>query len=459
METPKELVDAVSRILPRAILVLDTNVIMKRPWLDSYEINMTGPFLLIVLRLVDGELMRLRKDEGKDHATRAKASRACAITGNLYNQGSPATGIDLGNNKWLITVNVPSDSNTNTLEDWQARKDKGTVDAALLRMLAACTQDFPSVSTLLVTEEHDLRRLASTNGLSACKLSELRSPKTFEKIPRETSSSRPHDVDEAVAALLDPKRKRLVEIAITLEELRSEADDLVARGSGRVTYEGNRFPFRWTFPYRNLAIYNLSEDDVPISTESAVMPLENVDFMGADDKIPEGVRSYVCSFLEDAYESKDLQSPLTKVRASMMFNTHMGTTRGGAPIGYPLSEKQKQGRKPEDAESYEEHRILHNRHVNSLFDDSAESIGEDYRTAFQLSEAIDSLWSGGVDEEYDEYNWNVELSLMEFLNVALEAWVVGETREAEYTYRPFAWPEDEVEAVVDDEEEQGEDIE
>ena len=97
--------------------------------------------------------------------------------------------------------------------------------------------------------------------------------------------------------------------------------------------------------------------------------------------------------------------------------------------------------------------------MKSLFDGSAKSVSEAYRSAFQLSERLDSFWDGIIDDEYDEYNWNVELSLMEFLDVALEAWVVGETREAEYTYRPFAWPEDEVEAVVDDEGEQGEESE
>ena len=120
----------------------------------------------------------------------------------------------------------------------------------------------------------------------------------------------------------------------------------VASGSGRLTDGEERYPFRWTFPYQNLAIYNLSDDDVPISTEYAVMPLENVDFMGADDKISEEIRRYVCSMLEEAYESKDLQSPLTKVRASMLFNTHMGITRGGVPFDYPLSEELKQERKP-----------------------------------------------------------------------------------------------------------------
>ena len=157
-----------------------------------------------------------------------------------------------------------------------------------------------------------------------------------------TRTSKLEDVD--ISELIDFGEERLVEIVMTLEVL-SEKDDLVASGSGRLTDGEERYPFRWTFPYQNLAIYNLSEDDVPISTEYAVMPRE-CRLHGRDDKIPEEIRRYVCSMLEDAYESQDFQSPLTKVRASMLFNTHMGTTRGGVPFNYPLSEKQKQGRKP-----------------------------------------------------------------------------------------------------------------
>ena len=458
MNALQNLDDAVTRIKPRVILVLDTNVIMKFPWLDRLKISSSGPFLLVVPTLVDGELMRLRKD--KDERTRKRASLAHWFTSKLYEQGKPHAGVDLGDDRWLITVSAPASGVINALDDQQTRSDKGMVDAALLRMTAACTRDFSDASTLFVTEEHDLRRRASTLGLSACQLSDLRSSETFENIFRETRPNEELNIEDAIIALVDPKNKRTIKIAVTLEELKSETDNLlVARGSGQLTYEGKRFPFRWMFPYQNQAIYNRLSDDIPESSEYAEMPLENVDFMGADDEIPEGVRRYVCSMLEGAYESQDLQSPITKVRASMLFNTFMGITRGGTPFDYPLSEEQKQGKEPEDAERYEELRISHNQHVSSLYDGSAKSMSEAYRSAFQLSENLDSFWDGIIDDEYDEFNWNVELSLIEFLDEALGAWSVGETREAEYTHTPFPSLEDDEESSADDEEEVGEETE
>ena len=445
MEAPQNLVDAVSRIKPRVILVLDTNVIMKFPWLDRLKISTSGPFLLVVPILVDGELVRLRKD--KDEQTRKKASRAHWVTSKLYKQGNPPTGIELGNDRWLITVSAPASAGFNVLEDEQARSDKGKVDAALLRMTAAYTKDFPDVLTLFVTEEHDLRRRASISGLSACQRSDLSSPETFKNVFRETRLNEELNIEDAIVALLDPKNKQTLKIAITLEELKSEGDDLVARGTGLLAYDGKRYPYRWTFPYKNLAIYNRLTDDTPESAWYAVMPLENVDFMGADDEIPEDVRRYVCNILEDAYESNELQSPITRVRNSILWHTSMGFTRGVLYGGHS-TEVQKEGLTPQEAEEYDELRIQNDRHMHSLFDGSAQSVGREYRSVFQLSEAVDVL----LDDEIEDYHgdwWDLETALIEFLDDALGTWTVGETREAEYAYRPFAWPEDE--AVDDDE--------
>lgn len=452
MEAPQNLVDAVSRLKPQMVLVLDTNVIMNSPWLDRWKIDKPGTILLVIPRIVDIELMSLTRG-GKDQDTREKASRACYVTDKLFERGNPTIGIDLGADRWLISVDVPSAPDTTTLEDDLARKILSKVDAALVKLARACVQDCPDTSVVLVTEDGHCRRFARNGGLATCRRADLRSPETFEKMLQDALPSERPDTKDPFEEFDD---ERPVTVAMTLEELRSDGDYLIARGSGRITDGEERYPFRWTFPYQNLAVFDLPPDEIPISSEYAVMPLENVDFMGADESIPEDVRRYVCSMLEDAYESKDLQSPITKVRFDMSFYTNLGTTRGGVPFG-SLSEKQKQGKEEKDVKRYEEIRIGHDRHVKSLYDGSAKSMSEAFRSAFQLSEALDSFWDGIIDDEYDWDHWNVELSLMWFLDRALEAWVVGETREAEYTYRPFAWPEDE--AVDDDEDGEEEETE
>ena len=134
METPKNLVDAVNRIKPQAILLLDTNTIMRPPRLESYEISAEGPFLLVVPHLmagVGGELISIELgNEGKSKGE--MASRARRYLGKLYEQGDPKAGINLGNGRWLITVYTPK-PDRDDLEDQRARRNLGPVDSALLR--------------------------------------------------------------------------------------------------------------------------------------------------------------------------------------------------------------------------------------------------------------------------------------------------------------------------------------
>ena len=91
MEAPENLVEAVNRLKPRAMLLLDTNTIMDAPWLQSYEINAPGPFLVVVPRAVDNELMSVRRG-GKDERTRQKASRAYNVTYNCTREATRLLG-------------------------------------------------------------------------------------------------------------------------------------------------------------------------------------------------------------------------------------------------------------------------------------------------------------------------------------------------------------------------------
>ena len=454
MEAPENLVDAVNRLKPRAILILDTNTLMENPRLGSYEINAPGLFLLIVPRIVVNELTSLRRG-GKDEQTRRKALRACNVIDELYERGNPINGIHLGDDRWLITASSPRLPDPSRLDDEQVRRILGKGDDALRRLAEVCTEGCPGTSTLLVTRDRDLTRVAKSQGLSASPLPSLRSREALGEI-LDIRPGEKTDID--FNALLDPDEERPVQIATTLEELRSEGDDLVARGSGRLTYDERRFPFRWTFPY-NMAVYKgfWTLDSHELS--EMAMPLDNVDFMGADEEIPERVRDYVCQMLDDAVGPDgdgSLQSPLTRIRRWLPYFTGMGMMRGFDTL-YDLAQQmqylQEQGLSPEQMEKCQELMTEHNRHMQSLLDGTAASVGRAYRSVFQSSEALDDLQ--GREEDYDPENgiFDLDTSLIEFLDTALDTWSVGETREAEYTYYP--WPEEEEEAVVDDEGELG----
>ena len=457
METPQNLVDAVNRISPRAILILDTNTIMDVLRLDLYEINVPGLFLLVVPRRVVNQLLALKLGDNERKSKRA--SLALDVMDNLYARGNSVTGIDLGNGHWLVTADSPKSPNSNSPEDEQIRRLLGKVDHDLKKLADACVQDCPNTRTLLVTRDKNPRIVARSDGHSVISVSNLRSSEVLERELQYASPSEAPDFKGAFENLVNSDEERPVRIMVTMEELRSEGDDLVARGAGSLAYDGKRLPFRWTFPYKNLSIYNQLTDDTPESAWYAVMPLENVDFMGADDEIPEEVRRYACSMLEAAYELNNLQSSLTKVRSSINWHTSMGFTRGGL-YGGPTTKIQKQELTltPEEAERYDQLRLQSDRQMHSLFDGSAKSVGRAYRSVFRLDEEVDKLFGYGLDE-YDDDNWDLETALIEFLDDAVDTWTVGETREEEFTHLPFAWPEEEEEAFADDEEEVGEESE
>lgn len=453
MEAPENLVDAVSRLTPRAILLLDTNAIMDNPRLDSYEISASGRFLLAVPQVVYNEIMSVRLG-GKDDRTRQKASRALNVMDKLYERDDPTAGIDLGNDRWLITTKTPpKPRDSNSVEDEQVLGNLGRVDAALLRLAAACTKDFPDTSTLLITRDRNLTRVSTSQGLSACPLSSLRSSETLEQMLPDVQSRETSTIDPS--SLLSPEQERPVKIAMTLEGLRSERENLIARGSGQLTYEEERFPFRWTFPFRNLDV--TTEDEFHEHVDGSVMPLENLDFMGADEKIPEGVRRLACDMLEDSsgWTTKSLQSAPALIRSEIWFDTGMDCLYGG--FYRPSAWIHKKQLTEEQAERYDELSIEHDRLMQTLLDGTAKSVGRTYRSAHKLNQELHELLAWELKFDPDAGPYDLESALIDFLDSTLSTWSVGETAEREYTYRPFGWLEDgEEEAIVDDGKEEGE---
>ena len=151
------------------------------------------------------------KRGGKDERTRQKASRSYSYLGKLYDRGNPATGIDLGSDRWLITVNTPK-LDSDSLEDDQVRRNLGRVDASLLELTRACAQNLPSTSTLLITEDMALTRQSRTEGVVACELARLRSSESLQELVPYTSPNKPLDIEAEVAATVDPNEERLIRL-------------------------------------------------------------------------------------------------------------------------------------------------------------------------------------------------------------------------------------------------------
>ena len=137
MKAPENLATATERVEPRAILLLDANTIMDYPQFVSHEIAGPGPFVLVVPQVVDNELLSLTFHN--DPKTKQKALSALSQLQGLYRQSNPVSGIDLGNDRWLIVVRAPRPTGSGgmPLEEDQVQRYLGLVDAALLRLVDA----------------------------------------------------------------------------------------------------------------------------------------------------------------------------------------------------------------------------------------------------------------------------------------------------------------------------------
>lgn len=332
MEAPDNLVEAVNRLKPRAVLLLDTNTIMGNRQIGSYEIAAQGRFLLVIPRIVNNQLMNISIG-AVDQRKRRRAKAALRVIDQMIERGSLVEGIDIGNGRWLVTATVPNvpDSSDISLEDRQISSILGAVDEALIRLAEVCSRGLPDTPTLLITADMNLIRSAKYKGLRTCRLSSLRS---HEVLAEMLLSNRPQEVavpDSLQFPPLDPSEEQPVRIAMTLEEISSEDDYRIARGSGHLTYDDVRYPFRWRFPHSDIgkawdahmAEIREEDDDVQFYNslpwdmvhDEEVMPVENLDYMSADERIPERVRRFACRMLEDC----GLHPPLVKVRLSMLF--------------------------------------------------------------------------------------------------------------------------------------------
>lgn len=210
-------------------------------------------------------------------------------------------------------------------------------------------------------------------------------------------------------------------------------------------------PFRWTFPYIDLGKAEDFESMQEIAWDAGSMPLENVDLMGADEKIPEQVRRLVCTLLEGSASynplpigpGPSLQSPHTQVRLVLgfLFDNEWGPF---IPIQHLPEQLYPElfSKGPDQLAAYDRICALHNQRIRSLLDGTAENIGDTYISVFRSSEQLGSLL--GVEPNEIEESWimaTLESGLSSIIYDALDTWAVGETQERELCYQPFAWAE------------------
>ena len=381
---------------------------------------------MVIPQVVDNEILALKLGN-RDKTTKQKATFALKATDEAYSKGEPGSGIEFPNGSWVVTVpSVRESDDDKSIENDQVRKLLGSVDSALLRLAEACIKDVPDIPAVLITRDANLRRVARVRGLRACSLSDLRKPEVLNDLLVTDHPIQPLDLD----ALLSPDEQP-VKVALTLEELRSEGDYLIARGSGSLTWKTDSYPFRWTFPYKNaekVAWEDWEPDDV--------MPLENFDFFGKDEQLPEEVRRFVGSILEQSAQEPlaqaRLQSP--NIRVGRMFAFIIDMEWLGGASGIVGDPPWFVGESPEKLKLWRQYA----KHIQPLLKGTVDI--DSYMAAFEAFKALEDDQPTGF---YDEEPMS---GLQALIDSALESWPVGRTLEWEYTYMPFQWDDEEEEA-------------
>ena len=489
VKAPQNLVKAVERLNPQAVLLLDTNTIMDYPRLESYEIAAQGPSLLVVPEVAYSEVMNIANRKGTSESKRQKAWRAIHAMDRLLSHNI-RNGIELTNGHWVITAKSPPRPKLENMsaEEYLLWKNLKEFDTTLLRLADACVEDIPDTRTVLVTSDKDLTRAARVKGVPACPLPDLRSPEGAERLLADVRPSEVVSVDD-IASVLDSAEKRPVKIAMTLEGIDSEGERLIARGIARLAYDGEAYSLRWTYRYTDadkLDATSLLE----MIGNTGFMPVENLDFMGKNaETIPEEVRRFACAMLESAgwaqmwhqaevgalaraaYAVIDrepgfgfgwldgnysLQSPLARARLAFTYMeaVHWGYYCGGGRLPWAW---QSDGKDIEDdiKDLYYEY---YNRceDLMNLTTYDFDTFMSLYRDAFEmyivLVDKVGKLeftteGKFGLTQETDvKLSWarargepvgDPELGLRWLLNVALDSWPIGHTREEEFSYNPF----------------------
>ena len=512
MKAPENLVQAVERLKPQAVLLLDTNILMDFPKLESYEIAAPGPFLLVVPEVAYSEVMNITKRKGTDERKKQKARRTIRAMDEVLGHGVK-NGIELANGHWVITCETPARLRFEdmSIEEHLLWKNLKEVDTALLRLSDACVEDIPNTRTLLVTRDKNLTRSARVKGVPTCPLPDLHSPEGLQKLLTGVRLGGVASIDD-IATELDPAEKRAVKVAMTLKELRGEGDDMIARGSGRLTFSDEEYSFDWKYPYKNVErVEDL--DSLFEILGNTDMPIENLYFEGEDEeRVPEQLRLFACSILEDAgWNDLDstinatlfwseildegiewewfwhrglysLLSPQIRIRLAFMYME--GTLWGYSQpilsdeIRQPLDELDDLSQLCKEyikcckaMISYALPSLPSKRETHDMFnraiakemtkdvtkygdgaadfiaeydgDDNEDtdrngtgynSIGDAYLKAFHAYKALSEHLGHQTD--------CLDSGLMWLLNVASDSWTVGQTREWESSYRPFALPQE-----------------
>ena len=212
----------VDREKPDALLVVDTNIIIREPDFKKWITGLDKPLFLITNN-INLELEMIKKKQPRGSQEGVNINRAIVSLTSLYSKGNPCDGIALESVGWFISTPIPEESIIEeALTRWKSIYEAFHKKDTLLALLTKeCKEVIQDVSTLMVTGDRTLCNMVKGNGFPAyfMDVEHMNFAGIKESLPvPETlpTSIEPVDWDKVLENINESTEKSLVEVEMVL---------------------------------------------------------------------------------------------------------------------------------------------------------------------------------------------------------------------------------------------------
>ena len=183
---------------PRAILLVDTNIVMNNPIITKWETDLIEP-IYIFPQVILSELEYL-KDKAKknDAETPEKSKEAIRRFGSFADTGNIDKGIHTNNVGWIISIIEPDSSliNPALAEKETIKKAFGESDAKMIILFFEVSKCFKHLPVILLTNDKNLSNLAKVQGFLTHEVPEF--PLQLDKWLANKELQQPIDFDQVL---------------------------------------------------------------------------------------------------------------------------------------------------------------------------------------------------------------------------------------------------------------------
>jgi hypothetical protein len=296
---------------PSAVIVVDTNIVVKEPDFLRWETFLIEPlFILSDVIIVELEFLKNKPKSSED------AKKAIKSVNNLFREGKISEGIYKEGVGWFISVPSPKEDSLKVeLSQFESLiQAYGKSDVKLLLLTRELNHAVPNIPIIFMTGEFNLFNIAEQNGLPSYQFEGF-PISDLEKVTNKTRTEIV-DWDKVLAEIQKTTEEKSVEVELKLLAKRCVPrwlqgmnnignETIVAEGSGIIyDQEVGNISFSWALLFRSWRVSFGSR--VPAIESNALSEIEttsseptiinehsgtvSLDFQGRENEVPVRLR-------------------------------------------------------------------------------------------------------------------------------------------------------------------------